>query len=533
MSEAKKPRKRTPYFNIEVQGDETIKDRFRKKMKTVKEKLKSDVNVSTAVALETVLDFWILHNVQNENDVEKHSNGPDVYEYTPVERDNTLEPMFLTTKSATEKLINTLAAHSATCNSLLSWNEHSFHGHAALVHLKCDFDHQVRWKSSPTLPNGQSLVNYQIFQGYITSGMLPNQYDNLSKTADFGHISKRKQKDMTQLFAQQVEHCMTASCEEAFVTEFAHLDPDELQDGISIMTDARHGWRKNANDCDIVCIGLSSHKVLKSVHITKADDPIPQRHEMVGTRQLYDFFDEKGINIKVHAHDANQSVNKFVRERDGTTNQNDTWHGGKSLKKEIEKVGKGPQYSHGQTWHMELSDKVIPVQKQFHWAVRNCNNNEAQLRDQLDNILCHFKNIHHHCDPQSRCRTDPNYQIRYIIIRDPVAEDLFRTAIRKSIVYRQAQNYTNALDTFYVESFNNVLNVFHDKRIVFGKEQYEMRTNLTILHWNENVDRDFTSTWEKRDENLIIQTRKNLKPVTFQYKSLIWEKVMDNIFPLG
>jgi hypothetical protein len=50
-------------------------------------------------------------------------------------------------------------------------------------------------------------------------------------------------------------------------------------------------------------------------------------------------------------------------------------------------------------------------------------------------------------------------------------------------------SYALAKDTFYVESFNNVINIFQDKRISFSDEQYKFRSNLAVLHWNENVDR--------------------------------------------
>ena len=38
-------------------------------------------------------------------------------------------------------------------------------------------------------------------------------------------------------------------------------------DGFGIMTDARHGWRKNAKDTSVIVIGEKTHKVLQCVHI--------------------------------------------------------------------------------------------------------------------------------------------------------------------------------------------------------------------------------------------------------------------------
>jgi hypothetical protein len=47
-------------------------------------------------------------------------------------------------------------------------------------------------------------------------------------------------------------------------------------------------------------------------------------------------------------------------------------------------------------------------------------------------------------------------------------------------------DYVLAKDTFYVESFDNGINIFQDKRISFSDEQYKFRSNLAVLHWNEN-----------------------------------------------
>ena len=56
--------------------------------------------------------------------------------------------------------------------------------------------------------------------------------------------------------------------------------------GITILTDARHCWRKNAKFSDVVCIGNATHKVLKISTITKENDPSSQRHELIGVKKI-------------------------------------------------------------------------------------------------------------------------------------------------------------------------------------------------------------------------------------------------------
>jgi predicted GNAT family N-acyltransferase len=48
----------------------------------------------------------------------------------------------------------------------------------------------------------------------------------------------------------------------------------EELDGINIMTDARHGWRKNSKDTSVVALREKTHKVMDCVHVTKTRDSV-------------------------------------------------------------------------------------------------------------------------------------------------------------------------------------------------------------------------------------------------------------------
>jgi hypothetical protein len=74
------------------------------------------------------------------------------------------------------------------------------------------------------------------------------------------------------------------------------------------------------------------------------------------------------------------------------------------------------------------------------------------------------------------------------------------------------------MDTYYVESFNNVLNMFHDKRTQLGDDSYNMRTGLAIYHWNENVDIRSTGTYHYPNG----KTKKILGQRTFHYRDDVW-----------
>ena len=87
-------------------------------------------------------------------------------------------------------------------------------------------------------------------------------------------------------------------------------------------------------------------------------------------------------------------------------------------------------------------------------------------------------------------------------------------------------------DTYYVESFNNVLNIYQDKRIAFGDKQYNARANLAVCQWNENVDRPFTSVWNPQNNRRPRSRlgKKNYKARTFKYRTNIWDRYIKSIF---
>ena len=256
---------------------------------------------------------------------------------------------------------------------------------------------------------------------------------------------------------------------------------------INILTDARHGWRKNAKQTDVVCIGAKTKRVLYVSTITKEVDDVAQRHELHGTKEIYRHIADKGLGVAAHCHDNNAVITKYVREsQPATRNQLDNWHALKSFEKAIKGITKGPKKNHGKTWHFQLTDKAHSLRTHVNFCLSKCNDDAQTLQTTLLACIEHYKNNHSQCFPTARCKQDPNYEPSRIVITDVIAEQMLRNAIISSNVYRKASLYTMNMSTAHVESFNNQLNIFQDKRICFGNLAYKMRTKLAVCIWNEN-----------------------------------------------
>lgn len=265
-------------------------------------------------------------------------------------------------------------------------------------------------------------------------------------------------------------------------------------EGIDILTDARHGWRKNSRQTDVVCLGGITKKVIRLETVTRADDSIAQRHEMIGTLRVYKHLKDHQVRIRRHCHDNNPSVTKELRDNQKpVVNQLDNWHGLKSLEKLLRKCAEGPKKNHDKVWHKELHDKVKSVRTHANYCMRYCDANKEKLQLLLIPVS-HYQNDHQHCFPTARCRTDLNYEPSKIVITTEKAADLLEKAIRDSNLYKNAQWYIYNMSTAHVESFNNLLNVFQDKRIAFKHDTYMTRSKLAVCHWNENVGRESRKT---------------------------------------
>jgi hypothetical protein len=164
--------------------------------------------------------------------------------------------------------------------------------------------------------------------------------------------------------------------------------------------------------------------------------------------------------------------------------------------------------------------------------MKNCQGDASKLREKIDNIVEHYQDKHSKCHETSRCRTDPNYEPSKFIITSEAAKVSLLECLHKHKIYKKAEEYCKCRDTHYVESFNNALLQYHDKRIVFGPETYKLRMDLAIIDWNEHVDRPLTS---RRYLTEISAPRRQLGPPvhtakTYHFWTILWKKWMEMLY---
>ena len=87
------------------------------------------------------------------------------------------------------------------------------------------------------------------------------------EVAQIGFIHQKNRDECLHNTHSKIQEKCRESIEKALWREVGSQNEDD--DGISIMTYARHRWRKNAKDSSVVAIGEKTHKVIKCESVTK------------------------------------------------------------------------------------------------------------------------------------------------------------------------------------------------------------------------------------------------------------------------
>jgi hypothetical protein len=360
---------------------------------------------------------------------------------------------------------------------------------------------------------------------YLCSGMTTTQHTQFCEFADIGVPTRNFRDKAVVTFATIVEVLKNESIQNARCEEKMASEKDGTE-GITIMTDARHACRKNSHHTDHVALGHRLHQVIDLQNITKADDPCSQRHEVAGCKKMYAALDEGDIRVDNHV------INKIVKLRESehgkmTINTNERWHAAKPIDKGILKIGKGRKNLKGITWHPEIGDKAALVKNHMYWSMDNCDKDPSKFRNLIDTCVNHFQNKHDQCHESSSCHEN-GYVPNFIVMKDSQAVSILQKFLHSLTVYKNAEDYVMACDTYYVESFNNTCLIYLDKRIHYKNTMYNLRSGLSVLDWNEHVDRPFTSVYRKHDARHPRRQsgKKQYKEKTFKFVGEIWKTLL-------
>ena len=301
MKARNKRRKAQPRGNIRFYAKtECEKEELFSLLEKVKLRLaENPATVSNYDALSSALRAYIGEDkevCQPGTENMQNSSNSIVHQYQYVTLKEADEDMYLTTKSAINSLLKKLEGHYTECDKDLSLVDVTRFGHACKMQFSCKVKGcaPVKWDSSPHIEGGKYYVNTRMCHAYLTSGLRKVQYDRFASEAKLGTISDNfvdsvfdKHLEVTNMLSGQ--SMQMAIGEEQFISNRECQEKNKPYQGIDIITDARHQWRKNAACSDVVAIGEKTKKVLRVETVSRSNEKCSQRHETHGTEKLYNY----------------------------------------------------------------------------------------------------------------------------------------------------------------------------------------------------------------------------------------------------
>ncbi|KAL5509605.1 hypothetical protein EMCRGX_G004999 [Ephydatia muelleri] len=187
-------------------------------------------------------------------------------------------------------------------------------------------------------------------------------------------------------------------------------------------------------------VHFSTHRIVGISTLSRQQHRVAQTREVACTKIVLPQVIARGLNITEVAHDYQATIKLYVRQL-GMVNSYDTWHGTKNVAKQLRHICADTVCTRDRTWFTELSDK-------------------ARLRSTKEPLTM------------------------------PAAINAYEAALRKTVIYKNADSCHLCRDTYWVESFNHQLLTYLPKRIHFHTKTFEMRMNLAVMDWDEDDDDD-------------------------------------------
>ncbi|XP_068684450.1 uncharacterized protein [Montipora foliosa] len=411
------------------------------------------------------------------------------------------DPIYLASEGALRSLFSfftsKLSAKCCFCGKLFDIDTLSFtrQGHEVSVNMSCLCGGSIKWLSSPimggTIP--KYYVNMRMIHGVLSCGLTETQYSGVCQAANIG--SEGDKTFDTVLKKLQYMAVVKEVCSESMLgaQEEAKNRPGYHANGECVITDARHDSSRSAAHTTVSALSFSTKKVVGVLNWSRASDVAAVSREVPMTKEL--------VTLLIETQ------------------------GAKSVTKALKKVASGPLRDQGTKWFSELSDKVKSTRTHIYFCMKNSSGNEDDFRETLLTVVDHYQDNHNKCSEGSRCKSE-GYIMSKKLLTESRAIAAYKKAIMGTSIYRHATDYMRCRETFWIETLHTVMLIYVPKRIHFGDNTYNMRVELAVLDWNENVNREVSSLQmyqHARHPNRLAETRV-LVEKTFNFREVIWSR---------
>ncbi|CAN8005572.1 unnamed protein product, partial [Ixodes pacificus] len=359
------------------------------------------------------------------------------------------------------------------------------------VFSECPAGHHSYWVNQEIV-NQQPLLNLLLCAGILFAGQNPTP--SLRMLSSIG--------------------VQVVSCSTFFTLQRTHLWPANggvwNQEQASLLEEARANPLRLAGDGRADSPGFSAkfgtYSVLdlettKIVHFELVQVGGSGRMELEGLKRSLSFLEAKGLTVELLITDRHVQGKAFMKkEKPEIRHEFDVWHVSKGIKKELVAAMRSPTCAELALWSR-------PVQNHLCWAAASSQGNPDLIVPKWLSVLNHVRDIHNHTDARfSSCAhgeleprdwlLDAVFSLTIALIPYSVAFEKLQAIVTKRYLLADLPKLSTRYQTYTVEAFHGLLNHFCPKLCQYSYKGRTARTQLAVLHFNENGNRPQALTEE-------------------------------------
>ncbi|KAH6933451.1 hypothetical protein HPB50_015017 [Hyalomma asiaticum] len=254
-----------------------------------------------------------------------------------------------------------------------------------------------------------------------------------------------------------------------------------------------------------------------------------EREELVRTPLK---LESLGIKVQSVTTDRHPGVESYFRkERPDVQHYFDAWHVAKGLRKKLMAASRSCNCAAIQLW-------IHSIVKHLYFVAAAGGGDGNLIVSMWCSLLNHICNRHTNYDgPFRECLHEPLLDKAWMTRESPALQKL-QAIVENSLLLGDIQKLSPAVQTFSLESLNSLLIRFTPKSVAYSASGSKARTQLAVLHFNENFprqqaeDRSGRKRWKRRLRRARkghYTARKIKEEATFGYVQEILEDVVGRV----
>ncbi|XP_037508895.2 uncharacterized protein LOC119385549 [Rhipicephalus sanguineus] len=235
-------------------------------------------------------------------------------------------------------------------------------------------------------------------------------------------------------------------------------------------------------------LDVESNKILHFEVVQSNEVGGSCRMELAGLQRALAFLDHKNVEVSVLVTDRHAQVKCFMQKhKEETEHEYDVWHMAKGVNKKLQTAAK-------QSDCKELLPWIKSITNHMYWAAASSHGNKELIVPKWKSLLNHVQGIHEHDDELFPSCLHGKIEPREWLKKDSRALQKLEEVATARTLLKDMPRLSTRYQTYGLEAFHSLLLHFAPKLYHYPYAGMKARTQLAVLHYNENSERDQACT---------------------------------------